>query len=48
MHRVKLLFHLILDIASFFQKEISQNGLPKGCTAVVNVAGENILNPMKR
>lgn len=28
--------------------EISRNGLPDGCTAVVNLAGENILNPFKR
>lgn len=29
-------------------KDVSRNGLPKDCTAVVNLAGENILNPMKR
>lgn len=28
--------------------EVQRNGLPKGCTAVVNLAGENILNPLKR
>jgi len=27
---------------------VNSNGLPDGVRAVVNVAGENILNPMKR
>ncbi|KAL4234543.1 hypothetical protein ACF0H5_006186 [Mactra antiquata] len=28
--------------------DVKRNGIPDGCTAVVNVAGENILNPLKR
>lgn len=33
---------------SHFQVDINRNGLPDGCRAVVNLAGENILNPFKR
>ncbi|XP_046328187.2 epimerase family protein SDR39U1-like [Haliotis rufescens] len=28
--------------------DLNRNGLPEGCTAVVSMAGENILNPKKR
>ncbi|XP_071451162.1 epimerase family protein SDR39U1 [Hetaerina americana] len=28
--------------------ELANSGLPKGCTAVVNLAGQNILNPTRR
>ena len=32
----------------YLQNQIDRSGLPSDVTAVVNLAGENILNPMKR
>ena len=43
------LFEVIQQVnILYFQSDVERNGLPSNCKAVVNVAGENILNVWKR
>ena len=45
---VKLVFTVLIYYIAVVQKDLNKYGLPDGTMAVVNLSGENLMNPAKR